>query len=243
MSDIVNKIDPFINFKLEEGEIIKPMYPIPTIVDIEPNRYYITSFGRIFATQYLGKYLLYEPKYSKTFDGYYMVNLYNTYKQKYCSYKVSRLVLFYFDSVPDDPTMYEANHLDYNRLNNHISNLNWLTHVENNKYSYCNQNRVKDEEIIDIYDRVNNKGQSYEEVAKYYGRAVDTIIGVARGNYYYRDKLIRLGLPILANSPVTNENAIEIYNRLLKGEDDKDLAKEYNLNKSTIRVGYPILKN
>jgi len=46
--------------------------------------------------------------------------------------KVHRLVAQYF--IPNPENKRCVNHKDFNRCNNHIDNLEWVTHAENNKH-------------------------------------------------------------------------------------------------------------
>ena len=44
---------------------------------------------------------------------------------------IHRAVAELFIPKPDAENKYEVNHIDCNRLNNHVSNLEWLTHKDN----------------------------------------------------------------------------------------------------------------
>ena len=52
----------------------------------------------------------------------------------------ARLVLLTY--VGNPPDKHEANHIDHNKLNNHFSNLEWVTHSENIKMSYDMGHRI-----------------------------------------------------------------------------------------------------
>jgi len=61
-------------------------------------------------------------------DGYH----YMTIKNK--AYRVNRLVAqAYIPNVHNKPFV---NHIDLNRINNNVDNLEWVTHSENMKHSY-----------------------------------------------------------------------------------------------------------
>jgi hypothetical protein len=61
-------------------------------------------------------------------NGYYQVNLSENGKHKW--HLVHRLVLTLFKG--ECPDGYECDHIDRNRINNHIDNLRWVTRYENN---------------------------------------------------------------------------------------------------------------
>jgi len=50
--------------------------------------------------------------------------------------QVHRLVAIYFIGIPDDPNLTDVNHLDGNRANCNVDNLEWSTHSDNVKHSY-----------------------------------------------------------------------------------------------------------
>ena len=69
-----------------------------------------------------------------THDGYRRVTLYDHGKSKH--YPVHRLVAEAFIPNPENkPTI---NHIDGDKNNNHVSNLEWSTRSENSKHAYDN---------------------------------------------------------------------------------------------------------
>lgn len=93
--------------------------------------YYITSWGRIFSTKvgmFLNPYL--------TEKGYLRIDL-RIGKQKIHK-KVHRLVAEAFIPNPDHKP--QVNHIDGNKQNNSISNLEWCTNLENVQH-YCDCKR------------------------------------------------------------------------------------------------------
>lgn len=67
-------------------------------------------------------------------DGYHRVNLYN--KQGMKSKFVHRLVAESFISNPENKS--DVNHIDENKTNNRVDNLNWMTRFENINYGSRN---------------------------------------------------------------------------------------------------------
>lgn len=64
--------------------------------------------------------------------GYLMVNLYNNDKKKTCL--IHRLVATHFIDNPENKPC--VNHIDGNKENNDIPNLEWATHSENMVHAY-----------------------------------------------------------------------------------------------------------
>lgn len=76
-------------------------------------------------------------------DGYFVVGLNHGKKKNgwddYHSVFVHRLVLCAFVDERFYKDGWEANHKDYNRQNNCLDNLEWVTHGDNVRYSACNK--------------------------------------------------------------------------------------------------------
>jgi hypothetical protein len=99
-------------------------------------------------------------------NGYYILELKaddNTYK----TLKVHRLVALTF---LENPNVYDiVNHIDENRLNNNIENLQWCNHKQNISHSQgkkVNQINIETNKIIKTFNTVND---AYRELNKNYG--------------------------------------------------------------------------
>lgn len=96
--------------------------------------YLITHDGRIYS---LAKERYLRPVASNLGDGRkngYLQTILKGPDGVLKNYKVHRLVaLLFVDNPLDKP---EVNHRDGNKLNNHYTNLEWVTHAENIKHSY-----------------------------------------------------------------------------------------------------------
>lgn len=89
-------------------------------------RYFISSNGQI------------KNKYGKILkpwirNGYYTIGL--MVNKKRTNYYIHRLVAEYFLSNPDKQRNF-VNHLDGDKLNNNVSNLEWCTRQENAQHAY-----------------------------------------------------------------------------------------------------------
>lgn len=65
-------------------------------------------------------------------DGYHVISMNGR------TIGVHRLVALAFLDNDDISNKTEVNHKDFNRINNHYSNLEWLTHADNIRYSHAN---------------------------------------------------------------------------------------------------------
>ena len=99
-------------------------------------------------------------------SGYYNISLTND--NNYKTFKVHRLVaLAFIENIENKP---EVNHKDKNKLNNNITNLEWMTRTENNIHRCkglkitCNKNKPilrlnkDDNEILEIYNSIEDAG-------------------------------------------------------------------------------------
>lgn len=151
-------------------------YPLKDIPGFS-GRYAASTDGRIWSyskwRQKTGRWL----KPGSTRDGYLYVNLYS--HGRYRSFRVSRLVLETFVGPAPTPCA-DADHRDFDRSNNQLSNLRWLTHQENverTKYSgrVASQvginnpsNFLTETEVSAIRAR-RSKGSTYRSIANEFG--------------------------------------------------------------------------
>ena len=90
-----------------------------------PN-YIITKDGKVYNSQ-RKRYLILK----KHVTGYVGVTLSNEMKNK--SYNVHRLVALLFIDNPN--SLPEVNHIDFDKTNNNVVNLEWVSRSDNNKHN------------------------------------------------------------------------------------------------------------
>ena len=91
--------------------------------------YQISTKGRVNSMKHFNCKIL---KQSKNKGGYYHVNLYENKIKK--NIDIHRLVAQAFIPNPDNKPC--VNHIDGNKQNNHIDNLEWVTCLENHKHAW-----------------------------------------------------------------------------------------------------------
>lgn len=91
------------------------------------SRYIVSSTGEVFDKS-LNRYL----KKSKQSLGYTQICIHGRLKY------LHRVVAQVF--IPNPEGKKEVDHIDYNRSNNNVDNLRWVTRSENLKHSACNRN-------------------------------------------------------------------------------------------------------
>ena len=113
--------------KIENGQsaakLVDNMRPIPGY-----EKFYLASEdGKIYSKR-SNKFL----KPATTKDGYLQVSLVGENGKQY-SYKVHRLIAMTFIDNPNN--LPEVNHIDFDRLDNFVNNLEWCNHYDNIKHS------------------------------------------------------------------------------------------------------------
>lgn len=180
------KINPFIE---EEWKPVE-------IEGVKPNHYFVSNFGRVM--NYRAE--LIKPIEINT--GYFVYRLYTgakNYKDKYKRFLAHRLVKYVFDPN-DNFSKMTVNHIDHNKANNSLYNLNYMTQYENNEdsimhYHLYGQEKIKsctfsNEQLITIVKELK-KNTPYKEILRMIGiedtwNNRDYIGNIKRGKTYQR---------------------------------------------------------
>lgn len=148
-------------------------------------KYQVSNYGRVksfndYHTSGSGRFV----KSWKVPNGYLVVQLCDGSKRRRVV-QVGRLVLENFYSKKNMDKL-ECNHKDTNKLNNHLSNLEWVTASDNIKHSYasgarkpnhgekCNFSKLTEADILAIRELASN-GVSNKEIAETYKTAPTNI--------------------------------------------------------------------
>lgn len=120
--------------------------------------------------------------------------------------------------IPNPDNLPEVNHIDGNKINNRVDNLEWVTKKENQYHaSYilnkrigedCWKSKLNDEIVLEIYELCKDKSLSYQEIAELYNVSSDTPHQIASGRTWEHLKLKplkRKDKPIVGINIETNE--------------------------------------
>ncbi len=118
--------------------------------------------------------------------NYRIIQLVKDSQRKTCKVHV----LFAAAFIPNPNNKPIVNHLDGNKLNISVENLEWATWSENNKHAYdtglkrCGEDmaisKLTNEQAVEIY----KSSLSYTKLAKYYGISVSSIAQIKQGKTY-----------------------------------------------------------
>lgn len=111
-----------------------------------------------------------------TYQGYHLITLSKNGTKK--RYSVHRLVAFAFIPNPENKPF--INHIDFNKSNNHFSNLEWCTQKENVKHTIENNrkstpkgeahyaSRLSKKDVLNIKNLCSDPSISQYDIAKIY---------------------------------------------------------------------------
>jgi hypothetical protein len=188
------------------------------VINDFPN-YSVSNFGNVMNTK-TNKILKLCNK-----SGYYNISLKN--KNNYKTLKVHRLVATSF--LENSENKPEVNHKDKNKLNNNVSNLEWMTRTENNQHRCkglkitCNKNKpilrlnLTNNEVLKQYNSIEDAGKwAFENnltSTSHNGRNAigNCVNGLSGSAYGYKWKYIE-------NNDLENEEWREINLQKIFGE-------------------------
>ena len=99
-------------------------------------------------------------------NGYVRVSFENKCLGGVVRTTVHRLVAEAF--IPNPDNLPEVNHIDSNRANNHVSNLEWVTHSDNMKHAYAKGTTREPlrKHSIETRKKVTNNETCFESISK-----------------------------------------------------------------------------
>ena len=119
-------------------------------------------------------------------DGYIGIQLYIT-KEKVKNYQLHRLIANAFIPNPDNKLY--VNHIDSNRENNSLNNLEWVTFEENVKHGYelgyaSNKGSnngfsvLTEEQVLEMRSKRENDNLTYQQLATQYNVSYGCVAGI-----------------------------------------------------------------
>lgn len=152
-------------------------------VDNFENLYKISNYGRIISynKNKNGKFLKPKILICRTSKTPLLHGLSKNSKDK--SITVHRLVATHF--IPNPLSLPEINHIDGNKHNNHVSNLEWMTHKDNVQHAVDNNltnkgeksflSKLTNDKVLEIRNLKENENLSYRKISILYGVKPNTI--------------------------------------------------------------------
>ena len=174
------------------GEIWKPISFIPNLQDW----YYVSNYGRVYS-RFTG--LLIKPNLITS--GYLRVSLYGE-NNTMIPVLVHRVVMITFNPIPN-PDDFQVNHIDGNKLNNNIDNLEWVTRSENISHAYQTGLKKPGEAV---------------NFAKINEATVHEICKLLEQNYY----------PTEISRILNLENHVSLINEIKRRKNWKHISKDYD---------------
>ena len=142
--------------------------------------YWISNLGNVKS-----KYRVKKPSIDK--DGYYIVNLSKEGKSK--SFYLHRLLAIHF--IPNPNNYPQVNHIDEDKLNNNLDNLQWCTLEQNHNFGTRNKrtgetqrNSISKSKPVLQFDLDNNLISEYpsiNEVQRQLGFFQNNIVKCCKG--------------------------------------------------------------
>jgi len=119
--------------------------------------------------------------------GYYHVTLSNSTSAR--DHNIHRLIGLHF--IPNPQNKAEVNHIDGNRGNYNISNLEWMTHAENikhGKHLKGIKSKFTDQDIVSIQYIYKTRKFRLREVAEIFNCSISAIHIIGKGKKWNRPK-------------------------------------------------------
>lgn len=149
--------------------------------------YMVSNYARIF-NKYTNSFL--SPQIGT--DGYFAIRLMTDFGAK--MFRLNRLVLLAFQPIPNSDEMV-VNHIDCNPLNNHISNLEWVSRRQNAIHAYdhglmkCGEDGataiISNEDAIKAGLLLQNTDLTYKEIVDVVGNNIS--VGIVQNICQGRD--------------------------------------------------------
>lgn len=151
--------------------------------------YFVTDTGLVYS-EAADKYL--SPQFDR--DGYVKVQMISTDGKRH-RYSVHRLVLENF-SPRDDMKDLQVNHIDGDKTNNNLVNLEWCTCEENIKHAIAHNlrgaqfgehnpgSKLTEKDVLEIVSMLQSKKYTSKEISRKFGVCEDYPNSIRRGEHW-----------------------------------------------------------
>lgn len=203
---------------------------------IEDTLYLISSYGRVYSEM---SDIILKPTINN--NGYAYVDLF--INKKKCRKLVHRLVAIAF--LPNAAEKNIVNHLDGNKANNTITNLEWCTLSENMKHAIDiglvkrgedkSSSKLTNSDIIAIQKIFEEKTLCDSDIAREFGVTSGVISSIRLGKTWrhVNGKTYPLNGPN-PKKKLKGEDIKDIRALFLKGKNDAEIGRIYNVARGTI---------
>ena len=172
-----------------------------------------------------------EKKFSIGTTGYYIVNLYISKNGKYKTRSIHRLMAEAFIENPENLPI--INHIDGNKLNDEIENLEWCTYSYNNKHAYDTGLKtpscVSSEKCnLTLHDRFDAEEVCYNLKFGYTPKAMHEMFGI---DYDFAAKIFQRKTWKNVSQYYDFSNVI-LYNKFFTIPEIRKMKKYFNIGLS-----------
>ena len=222
------------NIEIDDGEKLKWVY-----INNEKTNYIVSSYGYIISFNF--HHRTPEPKRLKEkykSDGYHRVTLVNNGIKYTCL--VHRLVAIAF--IPNLDNKPQVNHIDGNKGNNCIDNLEWVNQSENNIHSYSHglkkpsygNAKLSKDTVIKVCEMIEN-GDKNEDIINKLNISKSLFNGIKYGltwttiskNYKFKYKRTRI--------KITENEFSEIKDMLSNNISIDTISEKFGVAKTTVK--------
>lgn len=175
--------------------------------------------------------------------GYVTVSFFQRKPLRPKSFKVHRLVAQAF--IPNPGGLPQINHKDFDRANNHASNLEWVTGKQNvahsveagRQFAHSNPKKVRalsGEDVAEIRAALT-AGEFISDIAVRFGVQASTIAKINLNKTRTNDPSAAGHIPARQRKPCPprvyplNPRDVEMHSRVQQGERPRDIGKDYGL--------------
>jgi len=165
-------------------------------------------------------------------NGYAHVQLHKNGNVK--SMRVHRLVAMAFILNPDGKP--HVNHIDGNKLNNHVSNLEWCTPSENEIHKHRVLNKTHRKYTLTVY-QINEIQKLRAEGIRLHELSYMFKVPIATIHKLLCERNLKTGYGGMYNgrSKLTDAQRKEIVDLFHKGNEYKNIAEKYSVTITTIK--------